>query len=59
MMNDKTNIVSDDTTETFSLVYFQHLCLLELLGFAYLLIISGLKVKIYLKKDLRINILMM
>ena len=44
---------------TFSLVYFQYLCLLELLAFAYLLILSELKVKNYLKKDLRINILMM
>ena len=30
---------------TFSLVYFQYLCWLELLAFAYLLILSGLKVK--------------
>ena len=44
---------------TFLLVYFKYLCLLELLAFAYLLILSGLKVKNYLKKDLRINILMM
>ena len=57
MMNNKTSIVSDDTT--FSWVYFQYLCLLELLAFAYLLILSGLKVKNYLKKDLRIDILMM
>ena len=45
--------------KTFLLVYFQYLCLLELLAFAYLLILSGLNVKNYLKKDLRINILMM
>ena len=31
--------------KTFSLVYFQYLCLLELLAFAHLLILSGLKVK--------------
>ena len=43
--------------QTFLLVYFQYLCLLELLAFAYLLILSGLKVKIYLKKNLEINIL--
>ena len=43
----------------FSLVYFQYLCLRELLAFAYLLILSRLKVKQYLKKDLKINILMM
>ena len=43
--------------QTFLLVYFQYLCLLELLAFAYLLILSGLKVKIYLKKNLKINIL--
>ena len=48
MLNNKTG-----------LVYFQYLCLLELLTFAYLLILSGLKIKNYLKKDLRINILMM
>ena len=30
---------------TFSLVYFQYLCLLELLAFAYLLVLSGLRVK--------------
>ena len=30
---------------TFSLVYFQYLCLLELLTFAYLLVLSGLRVK--------------
>ena len=48
MLNNKT-----------SLVYFQYLCLMELLTFAYLLILIGLKVKNYLKKDLRINILMM
>ena len=43
--------------KTFSLVYFQYLCLLELFAFAYLLILSGLKVKIYFKKNLKINIL--
>ena len=43
--------------QTFLLVYFQYLCLLELLAFAYLLILSGLKVKIYFKKILKINIL--
>ena len=41
---------------TFLLVYFQYLCLLELLAFAYLLILSGLKVKNYFKKNLKINI---
>ena len=59
MMNNKTSILSDDTTKTFLLVYFQYLCLLELLAFAYSLILSGLKVKNYLKTDLKINILMM
>ena len=43
----------------FLLDYFQCLCLLELLAFSYLLILSGLKVKNYLKKYLKINILMM
>ena len=41
---------------TFLLAYFQYLCLLELLAFAYLLILSGLKVKNYLKKNLKIDI---
>ena len=41
----------------FSLVYFQCLCLPELLAFAYLLILSGLKVKNHFKKNLKINIL--
>ena len=31
--------------KTSSLVYFQYFCLLELLAFAHLLILSGLKVK--------------
>ena len=34
----------------FSLVYFQYLCLLEILAFAYFLILSVLKVKNYFKK---------
>ena len=34
----------------FSLVCFQYLCLLELLAFAYLLILSVLKVKKVFKK---------
>ena len=59
MINNKTTIVSDDTTKNIFIVYFQYLCLLELLAFAYLLILSGLKVKNYLKEDLKINILMM
>ena len=36
--------------KTVSLVYYQYLCLLELFVFVYLLILSGLKVKNYLKK---------
>ena len=43
--------------QTFLLDYFQYLCLLELFVFAYLLILSGLKVKNYLKTNLKINIL--
>ena len=42
---------------TCSLVYFQYLCLLELFAFAYLLILSGLKVKNYLKKKVNILII--
>ena len=38
---------------------FQYFYLLDLLAFAYLFILSVLKVKNYLKKDLRINISMM
>ena len=36
--------------KTFLLACFQYLCL-ELLAFAYLLILTVLKVKIYLKKE--------
>ena len=39
----------------FLLVYFQWLCLLELLVFACLLILGGLKVKNYLKNILIIE----
>ena len=59
MMNNKMSITNDVLLKIFLLVYFQYLCLLELLVYAYSLILSGLKVKNYLKKDLRINILMM
>ena len=55
MMNNKTNIVTMILLKTFLLVYFQYLCLLELFAFAYLLILSGLKVKKYLKTNLKIN----
>ena len=40
--------------EMFLLVYFQWLCLLELFVFACLLILSGLKVKNYLKINMLI-----
>ena len=43
--------------QAFLLDYFQYLCLLELLAFAYLLILSVLKVKNYLKTNLKINML--
>ena len=39
--------------KTFLLVYFQYFYLSELLAFAYLLILSGLKVKNYLKTNLK------
>ena len=42
--------------KTFSLVYFQYLCLLELFVLAYLLMLSGLKVKNYLKNVLIIKL---
>ena len=57
MMNNKMSITNDDTTKIFSLVYFQYLCLIELIAFAYLLILSGFKVKNYFKKNLKINML--
>ena len=40
--------------QAFLLDYFQYLCLLGLLAFAYLLILSGLQVKNYLKKKILI-----
>ena len=40
IINNQKNIDNDDTT-----IYFQYFYLLELFGFAYLLILSGLKVK--------------
>ena len=43
--------------KTFLLVYFQYFYLLEFLAFAYSLILSGLKAKIYLKTNLKINML--
>ena len=59
IINNKTSIVSDDTTKNIFIGLFSVLMFMELLAFAYLLILSGIKVKNYLKKDLRINILMM
>ena len=41
----------------FLLDYFQYFYLLELFVFACLLILSGLKVKNYLKTNLKINML--
>ena len=49
MINNKDNIANDNTITN----YFQYFYLLELLVFVYLLTLSGLKVKNYLK----INIL--
>ena len=43
--------------QAFLLDYFQWLCLLELFVFVYLIILSGLKVKYYLKTNLKINML--
>ena len=40
--------------QAFLLVYFQYFCLSELLVFAYSLILSGLKVKNYLKENILI-----
>ena len=59
MMNNKTSIVSDDTTKNIFIALFSVLMFTGITCFAYLLILSGLKVKNYLKKDLRRNILMM
>ena len=58
-MNNKTSIVSDDTTKNIFIGLFSVLMFTGVTCFPYLLILSGLKVKNYLKKDLRINILMM
>ena len=51
MMNNKTSIISDDTTKNvfiglFSVLMFHYFSVLELLAFACLLILSGLKGKI-------------
>ena len=46
MMSNKMSITNDDTTKNI----FIYLCLLELLAFAYLLILSELKEKNYFKK---------
>ena len=43
--------------QLFLLVYFQYFCLLQLLAFAYSLILSGFKVKNYLKNILIIEIM--
>ena len=47
MINNKDS--GNNNNKMFLLVYFQWLCLLELFVFACLLILSGLKVKKYLK----------
>ena len=57
MMNNKMSITNTTVIlrKTFLLVYFQYLCLLEFLAFAYLVILSVLKVKNYFEKNLKIN----
>ena len=57
MINNKKNISNDDTITNILLDYFQCFYLLDLFVFAYLLISSGLKVKNYLKTNLKINML--
>ena len=45
MINNKKNVVSDDTTENIFIGLFSVLTFAGILAFAYLLILSGLKVK--------------
>ena len=57
MMNNKKNIVNNDTTKNIFIGLFSVLILLELFVYAYSLILSVLMVKNYFKKNLKINIL--
>ena len=57
MMNNKKNIVNNDTTKNIFIGLFSVLMLLELFAYTYSLILSVLRVKNYLKKNLKINIL--
>ena len=55
MINNKKNIVNDDATTNIFIGLFSVLVFIYLFSFAYSLILSGLKVKIYLKiKDVLI-----
>ena len=54
MMNNKKIQLTIILQQTFLLDYFQYFYLSELLAFAYSLILSGLKVKNYLKKNILI-----
>ena len=59
MINNKDSSNNNNNLQMFLLVYFQWLCLLELFVFACLLILSGLKVKNYLKNILIIEYIKM
>ena len=57
MMNNKDNIANDNTITNIFIGFFQYFYLLELFVFACLLILSGLKVKNYLKNIIIIKII--
>ena len=59
MMNNKTSIVSDDTTKNIFIGLFSVLMFTGITCFCVFAYFNGLKVKNYLKKDFKINILMM
>ena len=59
MMNNKMSIVNDNTTKNILNGLFSVLMFIGITCFCVFAYFSGLKVKNYLKKDLRINVLMM
>ena len=54
MINNKDNVANDNTITNIFIGLFLVLYLLELFVFACLLILSGLKVKTYFKKNMLI-----
>ena len=55
MMNNKMSITNDDTTKNIFIGLFSVLMFAGIIAFAYLLILSGLKVKNYFKKNILIT----